>query len=55
VLRNQIYTASILGGAIIGFLTVLGDLSNAIGSSTGILLCCSSLYKYFEAVNEKQR
>ena len=37
-----------LGGMVIGLLTVLGDLVNAMGSSTGILISVSVLYGYYE-------
>ena len=40
-----------LGGVTIGFLTVIGDLLNVAGSSAGILLSISILYRYYEKVN----
>ena len=44
-----------LGGIIIGLLTILGDVVNAIGSSTGILLSVSILYRYYEKITQKQK
>jgi len=44
----MIPTAAMLGGVFIGFLTVVGDLFNVAGSSTGILLSISILYGYYE-------
>ena len=43
-----------LGGIIIGLLTVLGNLVNAMGSSTGILLSVSILYGYYEKLGLKK-
>jgi protein transport protein SEC61 subunit alpha len=43
-----------LGGIIIGLLTVLGDLVNAMGSTTGILLSVSILYGYYEKLGFKK-
>ena len=43
-----------LGGMIIGFLTVVGDLMNVAGSSTGIMLSISILYGYYEKLNPKE-
>lgn len=37
-----------LGGMTIGLLTILGDLLNVIGSSTGILLSVNIIYGYYE-------
>jgi protein transport protein SEC61 subunit alpha len=37
-----------LGGIVIGLLTILGDALHATGSSTGILLSVSILYKFYE-------
>lgn len=39
-----------LGGIVIGFLTVVGDLLNVAGSSTGIMLSISILYGYYEKI-----
>jgi len=41
-----------LGGVVIGFLTVLGDLMNVAGSSPGILLSISILYGYYERTHD---
>jgi len=43
-----------LGGITIGLLTVLGDLVNAMGSTTGILLSVSILYSYYEKLGYKK-
>jgi protein transport protein SEC61 subunit alpha len=45
--NKMIPTAAMLGGVIIGFLTVIGDLFNVAGSSTGIMLSISILYGYY--------
>lgn len=50
---EMIPTAAMLGGVLIGFLTVLGDLLNVAGSSTGIMLSISTLYGYYEKINAK--
>lgn len=44
-----------LGGAVIGFMTVLGDLLNVAGSSTGIMLSISILYGYYEKMSPKEK
>ena len=43
-----------LGGIIIGLLTILGDLLNVFGSSTGILLSVTILYGYYEKLTAKK-
>lgn len=48
VLNKYIPTAAMLGGIVIGLLTILGDILHATGSSTGILLSVSILYKFYE-------
>lgn len=42
-----------LGGMIVGLLTVLGDLTNVFGSSTGILLSVTTLYGFYEKLGVK--
>ena len=54
VLNRYIPTAAMLGGIVIGLLTVLGDLVNAMGSTTGILLSVSILYGYYEKLTLKK-
>ncbi|CEQ41323.1 SPOSA6832_03040 [Sporobolomyces salmonicolor] len=52
-LKRVIPTAAIFGGAVIGLLSVAADLVGALGSGTGILLCVTIIYSYFEmAVKE---
>jgi protein transport protein SEC61 subunit alpha len=46
-LEKYIPTAAMLGGIVIGFLTILGDLMNVIGSSTGILLSVNIIYGFY--------
>jgi protein transport protein SEC61 subunit alpha len=46
-LEKTIPAAATLGGVIIGFLTVVGDLLNVTGSSAGILLSITILYGYY--------
>lgn len=51
----MIPTAAMLGGIVIGFLTVVGDLLNVAGSSTGIMLSISILYGYYEKLDLRKR
>ena len=50
---KMIPTAAMLGGVIIGLLTVVGDLFDVAGSSTGIMLSISILYGYYEKMMER--
>ena len=54
VSNRFIPTAAMLGGIIIGLLTILGDLLNVFGSSTGILLSVTILYGYYEKLTNKK-
>ena len=47
-LKRVIPTAAAFGGALIGALSVVADLSGALGSGTGILLAVTIIYSYFE-------
>ncbi|KAI5848162.1 SecY subunit domain-containing protein [Tricharina praecox] len=47
-LKRVIPTAAAFGGACIGALSVVSDLSGALGSGTGILLAVTIIYGYFE-------
>jgi len=48
VLEKFIPTAAAFGGMCIGVLTLAADFLGAIGSGTGILLCVTIIYQYFE-------
>ncbi len=47
-LNRYIPAAAAFGGMCIGLLTLLADLSGAIGSGTGILLAVTIIYQYYE-------
>jgi len=47
-LNRYIPAAAAFGGMCIGLLTVIADLSGAIGSGTGILLAVTIIYQYYE-------
>lgn len=49
-LKRYIEPAAILGGLFIGFLSVMADMMGAIGSGTGILLCVTIIYQYYEMI-----
>jgi len=49
VLGRYIPIAAALGGICIGALTVVADYMGAIGSGTGILLCVTIIYDFYEA------
>ncbi|KAF9584137.1 translocon subunit [Lunasporangiospora selenospora] len=47
-LKRFIPTAAAFGGAVLGAVSVFADLIGAIGSGTGILLCTTIIYQYWE-------
>ncbi|KAF9998454.1 translocon subunit [Modicella reniformis] len=47
-LKRVIPTAAAFGGAVLGAISVFADLIGAIGSGTGILLCTTIIYQYWE-------
>ncbi len=47
-LRSTIPTAAMVGGMVIGALSVFSDVMGARGSGTGILLAVTIIYQYFE-------
>lgn len=49
-LNRFVPVAALLGGLIVGFLSILADFMGAIGSGTGILLTVSIITGYFEQV-----
>lgn len=48
ILSKYINPAAAFGGMWIGLLTIVADLMGAIGSGSGILLCVTIIYQYFE-------
>ncbi|KAJ2719682.1 translocon subunit [Coemansia sp. Benny D115] len=53
-LKRIIPTAAVVGGVIIGILSISADLLGAIGSGTGILLAVTIIYNYFETFATEQ-
>lgn len=48
-------TAAMLGGVVIGFMTVLSDLLDVAGSGTGIMLSITILYGYYEKISPTEK
>uniref|UniRef100_A0A6U2X7N0 Translocon Sec61/SecY plug domain-containing protein n=1 Tax=Entomoneis paludosa TaxID=265537 RepID=A0A6U2X7N0_9STRA len=55
VLNRYIPTAAAFGGMCIGALSILADLSGAIGSGTGILLAVTIIFGFYESFVKEQR
>ncbi|EOA24017.1 hypothetical protein CARUB_v10017231mg [Capsella rubella] len=53
-LNRYIPTAAAFGGMCIGALTVLADLTGAIGSGTGILLAVTTLYQFLDTLDKEK-
>ncbi|KAI7856879.1 SecY subunit domain-containing protein [Circinella umbellata] len=53
-LKRVIPVAASFGGAILGAVSVIADVSGAVGSGTGILLCVCIIYQYFEMIVREQ-
>ncbi|KAF1805807.1 SecY subunit domain-containing protein [Mucor lusitanicus] len=53
-LKRVIPTAASFGGACLASVAILSDLMGAIGSGTGILLCVTIIYQYFEMFAKEQ-
>ncbi|VVB06647.1 unnamed protein product [Arabis nemorensis] len=53
-LDRYIPTAAAFGGMCLGALTVLADLTGAIGSGTGILLSVTTIYQFLETFDKEK-
>ncbi|KAG2179809.1 hypothetical protein NQZ79_g3722 [Umbelopsis isabellina] len=53
-LKRVIPVAASFGGACLGAVSVLADMLGAIGSGTGILLCVTIIFQYFEMFVKEQ-
>lgn len=53
-LDRYIPTAAAFGGMCIGALTVLADLTGAIGSGTGILLAVMTIYQFLDTFEKEK-
>jgi preprotein translocase subunit SecY len=53
VLNRYIGPLTVMGGATIGLLAGLADLTGAIGSGTGILLTVMIIYKLYEEISKQ--
>lgn len=54
VLKRYIPVAATFGGICIGALSIIADFIGALGSGTGILLCVSIIYGYFETFKKEK-
>lgn len=54
ILEEYIPTAASFGGMLIGALSVVADLMGVIGSGTGILLCVTNIFSYYEIYAKEQ-
>jgi len=55
ILEEYIPTAALLGGLLIGALSVMADLMGVIGSGTGILLSVTIIFAYYEIWAKEQQ
>ncbi|EAZ45345.1 hypothetical protein OsJ_29990 [Oryza sativa Japonica Group] len=53
-LSRYISTAAALGGLCVGALTILADMTGAIGSGTGILLAATVVYNLIDAFQKEE-
>ena len=53
VLQRYIPSVTVLGSAFVGFLAGFADLTNAIGSGTGILLTVMIVYQLYEQISQQ--
>ncbi|KAI8338169.1 SecY subunit domain-containing protein [Chlamydoabsidia padenii] len=53
-LKRVIPVAASFGGAVLGAVSVFADMIGAIGSGTGILLCVTIIFQYFEMFVKEQ-
>jgi len=53
-LKRYIPIAATFGGICIGALSIIADFIGALGSGTGILLCVSIIYGYFETFRKEK-
>lgn len=53
VLGKYIPPLAVVGGAFVGFLAGFADLTNAIGSGTGILLTVMIIYQFYEQISQQ--
>jgi preprotein translocase subunit SecY len=44
---------AVLGGAFVGFLASFADLTNALGTGTGILLSVMIVYQFYETISQQ--
>ena len=50
VLKRYIPALTVMGGAMVGFLAAIADLSGALARGTGILLTVMIIYKLYEEI-----
>ncbi|MEM5804374.1 MAG: preprotein translocase subunit SecY [Candidatus Aenigmatarchaeota archaeon] len=53
VLERYIPSLAVLGGAFVGFLAGFADLTNALGTGTGILLSVMIVYQFYESIAQQ--
>ncbi len=53
VLQRYIPAITVMGGAFVGFLASFADMTNAIGTGTGILLTVMIVYQFYEQISQQ--
>ena len=53
ILNKYIPALAVLGGAFVGFLAGFADLTNALGTGTGILLAVMIVYQFYEQITQQ--
>ncbi|MCQ8905713.1 MAG: preprotein translocase subunit SecY, partial [Methanothermobacter sp.] len=54
ILKRYIPTITILGGAFVGLLAFVADLTGSLGGGTGVLLTVGIVYRLYEEIAQEQ-
>ncbi len=54
VLKRYIPAVTVIGGAFVGLLASFADLTNALGSGTGVLLTVGIVYQLYQEIQREQ-
>jgi len=54
-MEKKINPSALIGGVIIGSMSILSDMIKCLTSGTGLLLCVQTIYELYDKVQKQQK
>jgi len=54
-MEKKINPSALIGGFVIGSMSIVSDLMHCLTSGTGLLLCIQTIYELYDKIHKQQK